>query len=446
VHPASIDFFITFGIVIALRNRGMTGATMTKPRDDWLSVPMWDPTVSTSSQTSSGTPNSKVVAAERFRWFVTFIPAELQSAGHCQSKLQPTIENDPMSVETVIPERTGRDLLEATRPFAVEILSKSWWYVGSTFATLIGVLTIAGLAWWWPLRLAASIVGGLLFVRAFILYHDFLHGSLLRGSRFAKTLFYTYGMIALTPPENWRSSHNFHHANVGKPITSQTGKFLLLTSDIGSFPLMTTVSWNKASTWQRLRYRIMRHPLTLLCAYLTVFFGSRCLMPLLRNPRQNREAALSLFVHGGIIALLWRFAGFQALFFSFLLPFAIASASGAYLFFAQHNFKGMRILPIDEWTHYRGALESSSYMKLGPIMRWFTGNIGYHHIHHLNALIPFYRLPEAMNAIPELQHPCVTSLHPSDVLTCLRLNLWDLEKQELVTFEDAAVHTGSTEA
>lgn len=342
-----------------------------------------------------------------------------------------------MSVETIAPERTGRNLFEATRPYAVEVLSTSWWCVGSTFASLIVVLSIAGMASWWPLRLVASIVGGLIFIRAFILYHDFLHGSLLRGSRFAKMLFYSYGMIALTPPEGWRHSHNFHHANVGKPIPSQGDEFSLLTSDIGAFPLITTDTWNTASAWHRLRYRTMRHPLTLLCAYVTVFFASRCLIPFLSAPRQNREAAVSMLVHGGIVILLWKFGGLDVLFFSFLLPFTIASAAGAYLFYAQHNFPGMRILPIGEWTHYRGALESSSYMKLGQVMRWFTGNIGYHHIHHLNSLIPFYRLPEAMDAIPELQHPFVTSLRPSDVLACLRLNLWDLRQQKLVSYRDA---------
>lgn len=344
-----------------------------------------------------------------------------------------------MSVETLMPERTGRQLFEATRPFAVEIVSKSWWCVGSTFAALIGVLLIAGMATWWPFRLAASIVGGLIFVRTFILYHDFLHGSLLRGSRFAKLLFYSYGMIALTPPENWRHSHNFHHANVGKPVSQRPGEFSLLTSDIGSFPLMTTDAWKTATRWQRLRYRVMRHPVTLFSAYLTVFLGSLCVMPLLREPRKNREAAVALLVHGGIIFLLWRFAGIDVLFFSFLLPFAIASAAGAYLFYAQHNFPGMRILPIEEWTHFRGALESSSFMKLGPVMRWFTGNIGYHHIHHLNSLIPFYRLPEAMDAIPELQHAFVTSLKPNDVVACLRLNLWDSHQGKLIGYGDAGL-------
>lgn len=333
--------------------------------------------------------------------------------------------------------RTEKELLDATRQFAAESRITSWRCVGSTFVALGTVLGVAGLSPWWPLRLGASLVGGLLLVRAFILFHDFQHGSLLRGSRFAKALFYVYGLVALTPSRSWRHTHNFHHANVGKPIPSDNGAFSLMTSDIGSFPLMTTDLWRQASAWQRLRYRITRHPLTILCAYVTVFMGSLCLAPLLRNPRKNWESVLSLLAHALLVAGLWFFAGLPALFFGFLLPFAIAAALGAYLFFAQHNFQGMRIVTLEEWTHYRGALESSSQLQLGPVMRWFTGNIGYHHVHHLNALIPFYRLPEAMAATPELQHPIVTSLRPRDVLACLRLNLWDAQTQQLVSYQEA---------
>lgn len=333
--------------------------------------------------------------------------------------------------------RTGKTLFEETRPFATESVVTSWWCVGSTFAVLAALLVAAALLPWWPARLIASVLGGLLFVRAFILFHDFQHGALLRGSRIAKVIFYIYGLVALTPPNHWRHSHNFHHANVGKPIRLIKGKFSLLTSDVGAYPLMTTDMWRTASFWERFRYRLSRSPLTILFAYVTVFLGSLCLIPFLKNPARHREAGLAMLLHGTIIAAIWAIGGPAVLLFAFVLPFAIASAAGAYLFYAQHSFRGMRIVSIEEWTHYRGALESSSYMKLGPVMHWFTGNIGYHHVHHLNALIPFYRLPEAMAAIPELQHPCVTSLRPSDVIASLRLNLWDPNKQELVSYRDA---------
>jgi omega-6 fatty acid desaturase (delta-12 desaturase) len=280
-------------------------------------------------------------------------------------------------------------------------------------------------------------VGGLLLVRAFILYHDFMHGAILRKSRVGQFLYHLYGLVVLTPPTSWRHSHNYHHANVGKPIPVEEGKFSLLTSDIGAVPLMTAETWKQASVWQRLRYRVSRHPLTILFAYITVFLFSITLVPLLKNPRKYWDGALSVLVHGGLIALLWVFGGFSVVFFAFLFPFAFAAASGAYLFFVQHNFAGLRILPADEWSHFRAALESSSYMKLGPVMNWFTGNIGYHHVHHLNSLIPFYRLPEAMAAIPELQSPIVTTLRARDIVTCLRLSFWDQEHQRLVTRSNA---------
>jgi omega-6 fatty acid desaturase (delta-12 desaturase) len=341
-------------------------------------------------------------------------------------------DNTPTSL------RSGKDLFDATIPFAEELRTRSWWCVGSTFVVLAAVLTLAAIAPWWPLRLAASIAGGLVLVRAFILYHDVMHGSLLSKSRLAQVMFYPLGLLMLTPPRHWRFSHNFHHSHVGKVIDTKENAFPVLTSDIGSFPLMSVEKWQRATAWQRLRYRISRHPLTIVCAYATIFLLVSCLNPLLRDPRKYWDGALSLLAHAGLIAWLWLSAGFDVALFAFMLPFAIASALGAYLFYAQHTYEGLRILPAEEWTYFAGALESSSYMQLSPIMSWFTGNIGYHHVHHLNPHIPFYRLPEAMAAIPELQHPTVTSLRPRDILACFRANLWETSTQRMVSYREAA--------
>ena len=123
-----------------------------------------------------------------------------------------------------------------------------------------------------------------------------------------------------------------------------------------------------------------------------------------------------------------------AFLFAFALPLMIACTLGAYLFYAQHNFPNMHVQPRESWSYARAALESSSYMEMGPVMRFFTGNIGYHHVHHLNPVIPFYRLPEAMAAIPELQSPGRTSLRPRDIAVCLRLKLWDPETDHMVGY------------
>jgi omega-6 fatty acid desaturase (delta-12 desaturase) len=292
----------------------------------------------------------------------------------------------------------------------------------------VATLFVAALTPWWPLRTMGSILGGLIMARAFILYHDFMHGSMLKGSRLAKILMYALGLLMLVPPRSWRDSHNYHHANVAK----------LGIPAVGSYPIMTIDEWDKASPRQRFFYRLSRHPLTILGAYVSIFGLTITVAPLLKHPRKNWDSALALIVHGGLIAGLWFIGGPSLAFFVLILPFTIASALGAYLFYAQHSFPGIKFLQADEWTYYRAALESSSYLKMGRVMSWFLGNIGYHHVHHLNRLIPFYRLPEAMANIPELQNPTVTSLHPSDILACLRLSLWDEQNSRMVSYSDVA--------
>jgi omega-6 fatty acid desaturase (delta-12 desaturase) len=325
-------------------------------------------------------------------------------------------------------QRTGRALFKATVPFAVESETKSWLLVGSTFAVLLASLVGAALAPWWPLRLCFSVVSALLMVRAFIMYHDYMHNAILSRSRAAWFFFRIYSALALTPPRSWKKSHNYHHGHVGK----------IAAPSIGAFPLMTTEMWRKASWAEHVGYRIERHPLTILAGYFTIFFFSITLLPFLKNPARHWDSLLVLIGHGALIAVLWIVGGFDTAFFVILLPMTIASMIGSYLFFAQHSFEDMHVLVEKDWTYYRAAMESSSYMRLNRLMRWFTGNIGYHHIHHLNVRIPFYRLPETMDAIPELQSPVTTSLSFHDIRACFRCCLWDEEQQRMVSYRDAS--------
>jgi omega-6 fatty acid desaturase (delta-12 desaturase) len=182
-------------------------------------------------------------------------------------------------------------------------------------------------------------------------------------------------------------------------------------------------------------YRLIRHPLTIVFGYFTVFMYSFCVSAFLRNPRKNLDSLFALFAQLGLIGLLWFAFGFELMFYALLLPQIVAHALGAYLFYAQHNFPDAHVQPRESWTFVRASLESSSYMKLGPVMHYFTGNIGYHHVHHLNHRIPFYRLPEAMAAIPELREPLgVTSLALRDVIACFRLKLWDPDQNRMVPY------------
>jgi len=336
---------------------------------------------------------------------------------------------NPESPEHSAGIRMDLDLLRATRPFGFEYPAKSRWHVCSTFLLVAAALAGAGLAPWWPVRLLLSGLGALLMVRAFITFHDFMHGAILRDSRLASVFFRIYGALALTPARSWARSHNYHHGHVGE--ISATG--------IGAFPIITTRMWREASPAERARYRATRHPLIILFGYVTVFGFSVTLMPLLREPRHHWDSALALLAHGGLVATLWLLGGFDTAFYCVLLPMFLASMLGSYLFFAQHSFKRMMILTPESWSYYRAALQSSSYMRLNRLMQWFTGNIGYHHVHHLNVRIPFYRLPEAMAAIQELQSPITTSLSPREIVACFRASLWDEDRQRMVSYREAAV-------
>ena len=350
-----------------------------------------------------------------------------------QAQTSDQMHETVVPIDSALPEhsagiRIGRELLKATEPFASESVARSWWYVGSTFTLMICSLIGAGMAPWWPLRLALSILAALLMVRAFITYHDYMHKAILSDSRVAWWLFHVYAAFALTPPRSWGKSHNYHHGHVGK----------VSAASVGAFPVITTQMWQDASRSERLLYRLQRHPLVVLFGYITIFAYSICIEPLLRDPVRHWDSGLALLVHGVLIGVLWVFGGFDVVFFVVLLPMFIASALGSYLFFAQHSFKRMIIISPEAWNFYRAALESSSYMRLNKLMQWFTGNIGYHHIHHLNVRIPFYRLPEAMAAVPELQSPVTTTLMPRDIINCFKSSLWDEQQQRMVSYREAS--------
>lgn len=324
--------------------------------------------------------------------------------------------------------RIGQDLINATIPYVEDSVAVSWWHVGSTFALLAIALAGAGLAPVWPVQLLFSLLAALLMMRAFITYHDYMHRAILVRSRLAWILFRLYSALALTPPRSWKKSHNYHHGHVGQ----------ISVASIGAFPIMTTQMWQDSSRATRIGYRVTRHPLAVLFGYVTIFLLNVTLLPFLKNPARHWDSLLALMAHAAIIAFLWLVGGFETVFFVLLLPMTIASALGSYLFFAQHSFKRMHILSEEDWTYYRAAMESSSYMRLNKLMQWFTGNIGFHHVHHLNVRIPFYRLPEVMDAIPELQSPVTTTLSLRDINDCFRCCLWDEERQRVVSYREAS--------
>lgn len=320
---------------------------------------------------------------------------------------------------------SDRALLRSTSSFAQESPARSWWHLLSTFALFLGLLVLIAhdLPWW--SRLPLSLLAGLFVVRMFVIYHDYQHDAILRRSVLARGFMAFYGMLTLSPPSAWRRSHNYHHKNNAK----------FFATNVGSYPLMTVAEYRKAGWGKRVSYAASRHPLTILFGCLTVFLYGMCLRPFFAHPRQHFDCALAILLQAGIVVGLAVLAP-VALLYVYVIPHFVGSAIGAYLFYAQHNYPGVKHQKRENWRYVFSAMQTSSFMDCNAVMHWFTANIGFHHVHHLNPRIPFYRLPEAMEEIPELRYPVRTSLLPADVFRCLRLKLWDPEKDRMVTFRE----------
>lgn len=309
-----------------------------------------------------------------------------------------------------------------TKAYARDYFWKSWWCIIST-----AFLLAAASAGTFPalpavLRIVCSLLTGLLLVRLFVIYHDQQHRAILPKSRLAEFFMRLFGIWALSPSSIWRASHDHHHAH-----NSQ-----LRGSNIGSYPIMTREQYQKSSAGDRFKYLFMRHPLTILFGYLFVFLFGMVIYPFFNSPRKHYDCLLAFLLHIALGTALVLMFGWWTMILALVLPRLLACAMGSYLFYAQHNFPGVVFNDRAGWTFEKAALESSSYLKTNPLMAWFTGNIGYHHIHHLNHRIPFYRLPEIYRAIPELRKAKTTSLHPLDIFRCLRLKVWCVQTQRMV--------------
>jgi len=320
----------------------------------------------------------------------------------------------------------GKELILATKPFAREIRSKSWFHTITTL--VLWMLLLAGtviLPFSW-LRIASSIIAGLVIVRMFIIYHDHQHHSILTRSPLANTIMTMFGIYILSPSSIWKRSHDHHHNHNSK----------LFSASIGSYPIVTKKKFLEMRSKERFSYLATRHPLTIAFGYLSMFVYGMCIRSFMSNPRKHIDSMIALAIHLAAIVLIVYFLGWQTWFLLFCLPFVIACALGAYFFYAQHNFPGVSFCDNKSWAYEKAALESSSFMVMNPVMRWFSGNIGYHHIHHLNSRIPFYRLPEVMDHFPELQDCKKTTLKIKDIRACFRLKVWDQEQNRMIGLKE----------
>ncbi|MFT6398229.1 MAG: omega-6 fatty acid desaturase (delta-12 desaturase) [Bradymonadia bacterium] len=325
--------------------------------------------------------------------------------------------------------------MQATKPFAKEDRAKTWKLLLVTILVLTMFSAGSLFLPWWPAKLVSGFFAGLTSIRLFIFYHDYLHGAILRKSKAGGWVMSAVGFYMLAVRSVWRETHNYHHKNNAK----------MLGSAIGSFPVVTVGMWRGLDPARRRIYRVIRHPLSIFGGYLTVFLIGMTISPFKRDAKKHWGGPLAVVLHVGAIVAVGLLLNWTTAFTAVVFPAAVAFGSGSYLFYAQHNFPGMQLKGRREWDYTFAAVNSSSMFDMGPVMHWFTGNIGYHHVHHLNHTIPFYNLPACMDAIPELQSPGRTSWKPKDVLAALRLSVWDPDIDRMMTWAELRDQTSKKE-
>jgi omega-6 fatty acid desaturase (delta-12 desaturase) len=284
----------------------------------------------------------------------------------------------------------------------------------------------------WLAALPAVPAAGFL-VRIFIIQHDCGHGAFFRSRRANDAIGMLCSLLTLTPYASWRRHHAAHHGNWNNLDRRESGLDVYST-------VLTVAEYRALSPWARLAYRVSRHPLVVNVALPPLIFLLLYRTPF-DMPKSWRRERLAVYatnaVLAGLVGGLGLLVGFGPVAFVQLLVISLAAIIGAWLFSIQHRFERARWLPGADWQHAAAALEGSSYLKTNRLLRWFTGNIGLHHVHHLNPRVPNYRLQDLLNAVPQLRE--VKPLGLWQALGAWRYVLWDEAAGRLVTFRQQSL-------
>ena len=326
---------------------------------------------------------------------------------------------------------------ETVAPFAVPCLKRGLLAVATSVvpyvALCFSIYVTLGTS---PVLTVALVIPAAGFlVRVFVVFHDCAHGSLLPARRANAVLGTVLGFLVLSPFRRWRHDHAVHHATSGDLDRRGVGDILTLT-----------VAEYRARSWRgRAAYRLIRNPFVMfgLGPVFAMVVGPRIVArgarPRMRNSVLGTDAALFVVVVGLCWLIGWR---------EFLIVWApaalLAGSVGIWLFYVQHQFEDAYWQSGVDWSYGDAALRGSSYLKLPPVLGFFTGNIGLHHVHHLNARIPNYNLKRAHDASPVFA--TVPTLSLWDGLCATRLKLWDEGAGRLVTFAQARRGVGAAVA
>jgi len=269
-------------------------------------------------------------------------------------------------------------------------------------------------------------------VRLFMIQHDCGHGAFFRSRQANDWVGRALGVLTLTPYDFWRRTHAVHHATSGN----------LDRRGMGDIDTLTVREYRSLSRWGRLRYRIYRHPLVMFGLGPAYLFFLQYRLPI-GLMRAGWRPWLSTMVTNLAILLLASIGIWIVGVVPFVLvhlPIMLIGASlGVWLFYVQHQFEDTFWAHDRVWSMHEAALHGSSHYDLPLVLRWFTANIGMHHIHHLCSRIPFYRLPRALRHHPDLAN--IGRLTLGQSLSCVRLVLWDEASRRLISFRELRTQT-----
>lgn len=317
-------------------------------------------------------------------------------------------------------------LKKSVAPYEKTDLNTSIKQLINTLGPLVLLWTAAYLSlsvsYWLTLLFAIPAAG--FVIRTFIIFHDCCHGSFFKNRKANDIVGTITGVLTLVPYRQWKHSHSIHHA----------GSSNLDKRGIGDIWIMTVDEYMAAKPLTRLYYRIYRNPLVLfVIGPIAVFLiqyrfnakGAR------RKERMNTYLTNVSLV--ALYAALILLIGWQAFLLVHLPIVFVSGFLGIWLFYVQHQFEHTYFEHDEEWSYVNAAVEGSSYYKLPKVLQWITGNIGFHHVHHLSPKVPNYNLELAHNASPPLQKATTITLSTS--LEALKYRLWDEERKVFVSFK-----------
>jgi omega-6 fatty acid desaturase (delta-12 desaturase) len=301
----------------------------------------------------------------------------------------------------------------------------SWQIVNSAGAYVALWVAMYFVARWsiWAALPLAVLAGGLL-VRVFIIFHDCGHGSFFKSRRANDICGFICGWLSFTPYHHWRWEHSLHHATAGD----------LDRRGVGDVWTMTVEEYLAASPRKRFWYRVNRNPVVLFfIAPLLLFLVGMRVSAKGASRRDRMSVAWMNLAVAAQVAGMSALFGFGPYALLQLVVLSVAGSAGVWLFYVQHQFEDVYWERTGDWEYTAAALEGSSFYKLPKVLQWFSGNIGFHHIHHLSPRIPNYNLERCHNSHPLFQEVKPVTLRGS--LKSLAFRLWDEPGRRLVGFD-----------